>query len=44
MGRRGDGGGVGEILPLVDGLRHLCRAGVCGYVYVYGDLVSRERK
>lgn len=30
MGRRGDGGGVGEILPFVDGLRHLCRAVVCG--------------
>lgn len=30
MGRRGDGGGVGEIFLLSYGLRFLCRAGVCG--------------
>lgn len=31
MGRRGDGGGVGEKFLLMNGLRYLCRAGVCGY-------------
>lgn len=31
MGRRGDGGGVGEIFLLSYGLRFVCRAGVCGF-------------
>ena len=44
MGRRGDGGGVGEILALVDGLRYLCRAGVCGYVYMVTWCLGRENE
>lgn len=44
MGRRGDGGGVGEILPLVDGLRHLCRAGVYTCMYMVTWCLGRENE